>query len=176
MNTELIVAELKDVDLLHQVCTTAYTKHFADHWEPGRLGWYLDQSFSTDRLKKDIEDPGTTYYLIYNAGQPAGFVKLNDRLKDDASGRFSEALELERIYMLPAFTGTGVGKAAMNKIEEIARQRQRPLIVLYVVDANETAIRFYERNGFEKVGKTRLELSGFKEAFKPATMMAKKLN
>lgn len=176
MKTDLIVAELKDLDLLHQVCTTAYAQNFADHWEPGRLAWYLDISFSPERLRKDILDPDTTYYLIYAEDQPAGFVKLNDRLKDDPDGRFGEALELERIYMLPVFKGAGIGKTVMAAIEAIARKKQKQSIVLYVVAANEPAIRFYERNGFGKVGEARLELSGFKEAFKPAMIMQKKLH
>lgn len=177
MKVDLIVAELKDVDLLHHVCISAYTQHFANQWESkDRLEWYLTTSFSADRLTKDILEPGTTYYLIYADGQPAGFVKLNDQLKeDDQALLFPNALELERIYMLAAVKGTGIGKMAMEKIEGIAREKQKSAIVLYVVDVNETAIRFYERNGFVKTGKTRLELPGFKEEVKPTTIMSKTL-
>ncbi|NML41126.1 GNAT family N-acetyltransferase [Chitinophaga sp. G-6-1-13] len=178
MNVDLIVAELKDVDLLHHVCTTAYTQHFTNQWESAAaLEQYLVGSFSTDRLTKDILEPGTAYYLIYADGQPAGFVKLNDQLKEAGQASlFPHALELERIYMLAAAKGTGVGKIAMEKIEGIAREKQKPTIVLYVVDVNETAIRFYERNGFVKTGKTRLELPGFKEEVKPTTIMCKTLS
>lgn len=177
MTVDLIKAELKDVDLLHHVCTTAYTQHFTNQWETrAALEQYLANSFSADRLTKDILDPGTTYYLIYADDQPAGFVKLNDQLKEAGQASlYPEAMELERIYMLAAAKGTGVGKLAMEKIEAIAREKQKPAIVLYVVNVNETAIRFYERNGFVKTGKTRLELDGFKEEVKPTTIMFKTL-
>ncbi|MBC9911802.1 GNAT family N-acetyltransferase [Chitinophaga varians] len=177
MKVDLIAAALKDVSLLHDVCTTAYTQHFTNQWESAAaLEQYLAGSFSAERLTKDILDPGTTYYLIYADDQPAGFVKLNDQLKaSDQALRFPNALELERIYMLAEVKGTGVGKIAMEKIEGIAREKQKSAIVLYVVDVNETAIRFYERNGFMKTGKTRLELPGFREEVKPTTIMSKTL-
>ncbi|WP_343743960.1 GNAT family N-acetyltransferase [Chitinophaga sp.] len=178
MTVDLIVAELKDVELLHHVCTTAYTQHFTNQWETAAaLERYLDGSFSVDRLTKDIQEPGTAYYLIYADGEPAGFVKLNDQLKEAGQASlYPNAMELERIYMLAAAKGTGVGKLAMEKIEAIAREKQKSAIVLYVVNVNETAIRFYERNGFVKTGKTRLELDGFKEEVKPTTIMSKTLS
>ena len=61
-------------------------------------------------------------------------------------------LEVQRIYVLSRFHGTGVGHALMAQaIEESARRGARQ-VVLGVLRRNTRAVAFYRRQGFVEVG------------------------
>ena len=57
-------------------------------------------------------------------------------------------MEIERIYVLQAFHGTGLGQRLYDKAIEIALQYQLDYVWLGVWEENKRAIRFYEKNGF----------------------------
>ena len=66
-----------------------------------------------------------------------------------------EKMELDDLYVLPAFRNRGIG----TKILEKCRRETDLPIFLYVFAENKGAVALYERMGFrvaERVGKTRL--------------------
>ena len=50
------------------------------------------------------------------------------------------------------FQGRGYGRAALNAIVELVRDRGLPTIRLSVVPENVQALDFYRRNGFTETG------------------------
>ncbi|HEX2534037.1 MAG TPA: GNAT family N-acetyltransferase [Chitinophagaceae bacterium] len=108
---------------------------------------YMDEGFSTDKLRAELADPGSAFYFAVLEEQVIGYLKLNTgaaqtELKDD------RALEIERIYVLQKYQGQKVGQLLYQKAVEVARQRQAGYIWLGVWDQNGKAIRFYEKQGF----------------------------
>jgi ribosomal protein S18 acetylase RimI-like enzyme len=63
------------------------------------------------------------------------------------------AMELQQIYVLSAWHGTGVAQDLMEWAVERARQAGAPELYLTVFDHNERAKKFYRRNGFAEVGR-----------------------
>jgi ribosomal protein S18 acetylase RimI-like enzyme len=55
--------------------------------------------------------------------------------------------ELETLSVLPESRGAGVGTALMAAVHELARELGAGEVMLYVMDGNEDALRFYERYG-----------------------------
>ena len=165
MRIEVQKAQLNELKQLQQICINAYSQNFAHHWNEGGLEWYIDQQFSDSQLMQAIESPKTDYYIIYKDGLPVGFCKLG----------YSDQtwLELEKIYVLPIEKGNGIGKTVLEMIISLAKGKDKTELVLYVIDNNEAAISFYQRNGFSFVKKTRLELPYFKEELKGAWQMVK---
>jgi len=49
----------------------------------------------------------------------------------------------------PLFSGRGVGSAILNKLEQIARENQRTVLVL---NARESVVPFYEKHGYTVSG------------------------
>ncbi|MVM29791.1 GNAT family N-acetyltransferase [Spirosoma sp. HMF4905] len=169
MLVEIHKAQLGDLEQLQQICLNAYSQNFAHHWHEGGLDWYLDQQFSPDQLRQAIKSAETDYYLIFNDKLPVGFCKLG-------YSRLTEPwLELEKIYVLPSEKGSGIGKAVLDMVVHIAEDKGKKELILYVIDTNQAAIRFYERNGFSLQEKTRLDLPYFKEELKGAWQMRKRL-
>jgi GNAT superfamily N-acetyltransferase len=82
----------------------------------------------------------------------AGFSYLGPSEEDGVA-------ELYAIHANPAYVGTGVGRALMiDALPALARLGDRA--VLWVLEANQRARRFYERGGWAPDGITRTEAIG----------------
>ena len=55
--------------------------------------------------------------------------------------------ELESLSVLPAERGRGVGRALVEEVHELLRERGIGDLMLYVMDGNASALAFYERLG-----------------------------
>jgi ribosomal protein S18 acetylase RimI-like enzyme len=64
----------------------------------------------------------------------------------------ADSLEVERIYIRPAFKRRGLGKYLIEKAIETASAQGKKLIWLGVWEHNVNAIAFYEKMGFVHTG------------------------
>ena len=87
---------------------------------------------------------GRTRAAVIN-GNIVGFASLAD-----ATGR----LELEDLFVDPAFMRQGVGRALIRDVAEQARRRG---VRRVEVDANDHALRFYEEVGFVALERVALD-------------------
>lgn len=156
---------IENIKLLQEICTAAYTKNFAHHWNENGLDLYLENQFNLQRLKADLENPKLDYYFIKVEDQPIGFIKVNLEVPF-AEYSAMEVTELEKMYVLPKMKGQGIGKKALSNIIEIMRAIGKKVFFLCVIDTNISAIKFYEKVGFQYHSKTRLEVPFFKEELK----------
>jgi diamine N-acetyltransferase len=62
------------------------------------------------------------------------------------------ALELQQIYVLSPWHGSGIAEVLMNWVLDTARADGAPEVYLTVFDHNVRAKRFYGRHGFCEVG------------------------
>ncbi len=58
-------------------------------------------------------------------------------------------LYLSKLYLCPSIYGKGVGCLLMKQLESDAQLACIDLIRLYVLDSNQSAIKFYSKQGFE---------------------------
>jgi ribosomal protein S18 acetylase RimI-like enzyme len=58
------------------------------------------------------------------------------------------------MWVAPAHRGRGVGKQLVNAILDWARSKHAQALCLMVTSNNEVALRFYQRLGFVRTGKT----------------------
>jgi len=57
-------------------------------------------------------------------------------------------LELEDVYIEPAWRGTGLAAALVARVEEWARATGVDTVQLYVTASNARALAFYDKEGF----------------------------
>lgn len=171
---ELKRAFIKDITQLKKICIDAYSLNFHDHWNDGGLEWFINREFSNERLLSDLSDKNIEYYFITHKEQQVGFIKI----KSNVSVNFhvENAIELEKIYVLPTCKGLGIGKLALNDVIKKMEERRKKNLFLCVIDTNINAIAFYEKMGFKFHSKTILDLPYFKEELKGMHRMVKKLN
>jgi GNAT superfamily N-acetyltransferase len=78
-----------------------------------------------------------------------GFAHVGASRDDDADGQTGE---LAAIYLLPAVWGSGVGRRLMAAAVNVLRDAGYAHAILWVLDGNENARRFYEAGGWHLDG------------------------
>jgi ribosomal protein S18 acetylase RimI-like enzyme len=164
-NVDIQLMRPENLQLLHAFCCDAYSQNFAHHWEEGGLENYLDDVFGTEKLRTELLNNNIQYYVAFIEEQPVAFMKLN--LASNLLGlNADEGIELDKVYILPAFKGKRIGKILLDKAFERAKFNKKKIFWLCVIDANTEAISFYKKNGFKLHSKARVNYPKFKEELK----------
>jgi len=69
-------------------------------------------------------------------------------------------LEVKRIYLLHRFHGCGIGAKLMNVARRYAESIRTPRLLLGVYRQNASAIAFYERLGYQRIGTREFQVGG----------------
>ena len=141
----------EDLADLQAIGIETFTDTFAAHNTPEDMQAYLDKAYDTEKLKEELSAEGSTFYFLYDDEERVGYMKFNVdvALTED---RGADSLEVERIYIRPAFKRKGLGRFLIDKAIEIARTQGKQLIWLGVWEHNVNAIAFYEKMGFVHTG------------------------
>jgi ribosomal protein S18 acetylase RimI-like enzyme len=109
------------------------------------------EGVTPEAFEHELASPEFAFRLAEDSGGLAGFVKLGpDNLPGEAS---PGTIELYQLYVLEPWHGSGIARELMDwAIAEARRQGARYLTLTVYID-NNRARRFYERYGFEEVGK-----------------------
>lgn len=120
---------------------------------------YVSGAFSNLKIREEIGDPNTIFYIAYVEGLPVGYIKLvlNAQCNSVAS---NNSCQLERIYILNDFIPLKIGQQILDLAENKAKELDLNTMWLSVYTKNERAIRFYKKNGFKKVGSLDFLVNG----------------
>jgi len=113
---------------------------------------YLEYTYSVEKITKSINKENNVFFVAFLENVPVGFAKvkkssLNEQIKSIAQ------MELQKLYVLSYYHGSGAGAALMQTVLELARELQPDYVWLDTHTTNTRAIRFYEKNGFVRGGK-----------------------
>lgn len=59
-------------------------------------------------------------------------------------------LEVKRMLVLPAFRGRGISRLVLDKLEQIARQRQAQKLILMCGPRQPNALQLYDSHGYKR--------------------------
>jgi ribosomal protein S18 acetylase RimI-like enzyme len=139
------VKELKEIAL------QTFTQSFFHLNTPENFNAYVSEAFDEETLTQEINSPGTLFYFIYFQSRLAGYFKINIHSSSRPETDIN-AMELQRIYLLNQFQGTGLGSRMLAFVMDKAKANNCRTIWLGVWEHNVKAIRFYENHGFIKTG------------------------
>lgn len=146
---EIRRCELNDLEALTDIALRTFTDTFAHLNDPKYFEPYLAKAFSEAQIKSELEQPATEFYFLYYEQKLAGYLKLNFA-ESQSDLNDSESLEIERIYIIDAFHGLGLGKELFELSLARAKNHSLQYIWLGVWEKNTKAISFYESRGFYK--------------------------
>jgi ribosomal protein S18 acetylase RimI-like enzyme len=118
---------------------------------------YLDSLSVQDRLelqRRMLETPGERRTWVADDGGVVGFAVTGPSQDADADDRTGE---LYAVYLEPERFGVGIGKALCDRALDDLRERGFRAATLWVLETNEGARRFYEREGWVADGLTTSE-------------------
>lgn len=148
MNDILITpAGLENIAVLQQIARQTFYETFAPHNTAADMEQYLNESFTSEKISTQLNNPDSFFLLAWENNTPVGYVKLNTGTAQ-TEAQATTALEIERIYVLSAWHGKKVGQLLYEKALETAQQLHKTYLWLGVWEKNTRAIRFYEKNGF----------------------------
>lgn len=152
-------ATTDDVYTLQQIGRQTFAETFTDNNSQESIARYLDESFATDKLTREISNEDSQFYFALDESEVIGYLKLNTGNAQTEPEDVS-ALEIERIYVLAAYHGKKVGQLLYNKAMQVADELKCSYVWLGVWEKNPRAIRFYEKNGFVPFNKHIFRLGG----------------
>jgi ribosomal protein S18 acetylase RimI-like enzyme len=152
-------ATADDAQLLTDLAYTTFWDAFAHHPKnaPDDLAHYMRQAFNLKQTTEELADEKSVFLIAEINGEAAGYAKLIfDTTEPDIVAEWP--VELNRLYSHQKHLGQGVGQALMDACLERAIEAGRDVMWLGVWEFNPRAQRFYEKNGFEIVGKHTFQL------------------
>ena len=118
--------------------------------------WYIAHSTATfhtepiliSQLKEFIFVNHTLYnsYLVFNGDELAGYCFLTYYKNRQAYDRSAEVT----IYLKPEFCGKGIGKIAMDHLEQVARRNGLKNLIGIISGDNDGSITLFEKSGYSK--------------------------
>ena len=105
----------------------------------------LDVEARAERWARVLRD-GESVFVADEEGRVVAFVSVGPAQDDDQVG------ELYAIYALPEAWGTGAGRTLIRAGVQALREGGYPAAILWVLEDNPRARRFYEREGWELDG------------------------
>ena len=108
------------------------------------MEYMLSEMYSEAEIKKHLLNPNYHYYLIRDQDSYEGFVGYEHHYEENTT-------KLHRIYLVPESKGKGLGKAALQFLNEKVSENGDERIILNVNKHN-AARNFYESQGYRVYG------------------------
>lgn len=147
----ILKAGINDLETIQNIGIQTFSETFSESNPEEAMKNYLEKSFSTEKVKSELNHADSHFYIAWEEDIAVGYLKLNSgsaqtELQDDT------AMEIERIYVKKSHHGQKVGQLLYDQALETAKSFNKQYLWLGVWEKNPRAIRFYEKNGFEVFG------------------------
>jgi len=150
MNVTYRDANAADATTLDQIFNKSFCDTFAHLYRKNDLETFLS-SFGISDWVRELTDQVHAFRIAEVDGHGAAYLKLGPMtLPIEPNG---PALLLDQLYVLKDHHGSGIAQALMDWAIGEARRRGACELYLTVFIDNHRARRFYDRYGFEAVGR-----------------------
>lgn len=146
---EILKIDISDIETLQSLSIQTFYETYSDRNTPENMEIYVSKNFSSEKLKKDIEQKDSEIYFALMDKTPVGYLKVNyNDIQTELN--YPNSIELERIYVLKEHQGHKIGQLLFNKALSLGKQKNMNFLWLGVWSQNTKAIHFYEKNGLKK--------------------------
>ena len=146
-------AQEADLPALAALESRTFRETFGSVYAPEDLEAFLSEKKSLSAITAAFKRPGSMYFILRHESADAGFIQLNLHRQPDNGTLLPEpVMELEKIYVLPAYLGKGYGNILMDHAIAIAKENFVRTLWLGVWEHNHRARTFYQKQGFSAFG------------------------
>jgi len=140
----------KDAADLDRIFDRSFCDTFAHLYRSEDLEAFLS-GFGVPEWEAQLRDPACAFRIAEVDGEPVGYVKIGPQKLPVETSR--PALLLDQLYVLKEHHGAGIARDLMDWALCVAKRRGAEELYLTVFTENHRARRFYDRYGFEAVGR-----------------------
>jgi len=173
MNITFIPVTPANINTYLEVGVASYKEHYLHLWTNADPTPYISYGLTKTVVEKEMNDPNNGHYLIKLEEETVGILKLVYHCGIDEITT-EEALKAEKIYLLKAHSGKGLGKQILQWIEAKAKSLNKKLVWLDAMQKG-NPIHFYQKNGYIIKRESEVVLPGVLDAEKPMWILTKKL-
>lgn len=139
---KLTKATEENVTLIQDLARRSWKNAYADILSDDQMEYMLSEMYSNTELESQLQNPNYHYYLILDEDNDSyeGFIGYEHNYEDKTT-------KLHRIYLIPESKGKGLGKLALQFLNEKASENGNERIILNVNKHN-AAKNFYESQGY----------------------------
>ncbi len=168
-------AQLADYQAIAQLSYQTFVESYRHHPantpdDEVQLNLHLEQHFTPAAIYAELKNENNTFWLVESAEHIIAYAKIIRGSKPE-NIQTKNALHLDKIYVLKAHHGKGIGKKLLAEIEQLAHNEQYEWLWLTVWEANRPAIDFYLKAGFEPFGTTTFVMGS--QAYQDPLMLKK---
>ena len=113
---EINKVKTEDIEALQKIGRQTFLETFSDNNDTENMKKYLEQSFATDKIAEELNNPASQFYFAILDDKVIGYLKVNTGHAQTES-EAKQALEIERIYVLSAYHGKKVGQLLYEQLE-----------------------------------------------------------
>jgi ribosomal protein S18 acetylase RimI-like enzyme len=139
-----------DAAALDRIFRTSFCDTFMHLYRAEDLDVFMS-SFGVGDWQAQLEDVAYAFRIGESDDEPVGYVKLGPMKLPFETDR--RAILLDQLYVLKEHHGVGIARELMDWSLDEARRRGAEELYLTVYVDNHRARRFYDRYGFEAVGR-----------------------
>ena len=139
---KLTKATEENVTLIQDLARRSWKNAYAEILSEEQMEYMLSEMYSKTELESQLQNPNYHYYLIVDEDNDSyeGFIGYEHNYEDKTT-------KLHRIYLIPESKGKGLGKLALQFLNEKVSENGNKRIILNVNKHN-TARNFYESQGY----------------------------
>jgi GNAT superfamily N-acetyltransferase len=149
----LRVADANDALCIGVVGTQVFLDTYAPAGIRPTLAREVLDHFSTAAIAALLRNPATAFVVAEASGHLLGFVQWT-RGAAQALVQADNAVELDRLYVLPRFNGRGIGTQLLRHAETRAATQGASTLWLTAWVGNHHALAFYAHRGYQDLGAT----------------------
>ena len=141
-----------DADVLLDLSIITLTEAFAHQNTEADFAAYVAEAFTAERIRNELADPGTTFWLAKHEAEVVGYAKLRSKTPKPRRLAGKRSTEIQRLYVLNRAQGLGLGRKLMETCLQTARDEDFQTVFLGVWEKNFNAQAFYQHLGFQPCG------------------------
>lgn len=141
-----------DAETLSRCMADWFLAAYAHASDAANTATFVRSHFDSQKQARELADPQIVTLIAQDGADWAGYAQLRLATLPPACVARPDAAELGRFYFAPAQHGRGGAGQMMQSIRAEARARGRRWLWLLVWQEQPQAIRFYEKQGFAKIG------------------------
>ena len=145
---EIKRAGTEDAQLLSDLSNITFIETYRDGAPDKELLAFMEECYSEEVIRKELQDPDDYYYIAYADGFPAGYMRLTEDEPNYPLQKKYRAIHLKRIYVLKEYHSKKIGAALMSFALQFAKEKNYDLVWLGVWEHNPKAMSFYKKWGF----------------------------
>lgn len=130
-----------DCELIAQLANRIWHEHYTPIIGEEQVLYMINKYQSATAIQAQIQE-GKSYFIIQYATSAVGYLSYYER---------EGSLFLSKLYVDSRYRGKGIGKKAMQFVEEQARTLGCARIALTVNKNNHNSIRTYHKMGFKTI-------------------------